>query len=61
MANPPMQTIFYGNRVESYLSVLHKVELKPDVANYLLNHPAFSKPFNMMQAIADLRKLRVVK
>ena len=61
IANPPMQTIFYGNRVESYLSVLNKVKMKPEVANYILNHPVFSKPFNLMQAIDDLGKIRIAK
>lgn len=57
MENPPMQNILYGNRVESYLSLLHKVKINSDIAAYLINHPAFNEPFNLMQAIGDLRNL----
>jgi hypothetical protein len=61
MDEPPMQTILYGNRIGSYLSVLHNVDLEPEIAGYLLGHPAFLGPFDLMQAIEDLRALQATK
>lgn len=54
MANPPVQNILYG-QLGSYLNTMHNVDLKPNVIEYILNHPAFSKPFDFIKTIEDLK------
>jgi hypothetical protein len=53
----PFQKMLYGRRVGTYLNVIHKVHLKPEVTEYILNHKVFSKPFDLIQPIQDLRKI----
>jgi len=49
-----MQEILYGCRVGHYLDLKHKVALKNDVFDFIVNHPQFSKPFNAIKAVEDL-------
>lgn len=54
--HPPIQTMLYSQRLGTYLNETHGIDLKPDVAEFIINHPAFSRPFNFVNAIQDLRK-----
>ena len=51
----PMQEILYGGRVGHYLDLKNKVTLKNDVFDFINNHPQFSKPFDAIKAVDDLR------
>ena len=51
----PIQRMLYGGRVAHALSLNHRVELKKDVFEFIINHPQFSFPFPMIKAVSDLR------
>ena len=51
----PMQEILYGGRVGHYLELTNKVVLKKEAIGFIINHPQFSKPFDAIKAIDDLR------
>ncbi|MCG8549319.1 MAG: hypothetical protein MI799_02830 [Desulfobacterales bacterium] len=53
MANPPVQNIL-NRQLGSYLNIMHNVDLQPNVIEYILNHPTFSKPFDLIKTIGDL-------
>jgi hypothetical protein len=57
MDNPPFRTMRFGGNIDDYLDLTHNVNLKPEIIEFINNHPAFSKPFDCVQAIKDLRKL----
>ncbi|GAB6094702.1 hypothetical protein JCM14469_09540 [Desulfatiferula olefinivorans] len=50
----PMQDMLYGGRVGHYVGLENKVTLKKEVINLIINHPQFSKPFNVIHAVEDL-------
>lgn len=50
----PLQNILYGGRLGTYLSLNNKVELKPDIYEFIINHPSLTKPFNPITAYKDL-------
>lgn len=50
----PLHDILYGGRLSTYLNLDNKVELKPDVFKFIINHPSLTKPFNPITAYKDL-------
>lgn len=51
----PMQITLYGGRVGHYLSLQNRVDLSKEAFDFIINHPQFSKPFQIIKAINDLR------
>jgi hypothetical protein len=59
--NPPFQSMMYCGKLGSYLNVIHNVNIKPEIIDFIINQPVFLKPFNFVQAIQDLRKIKSKK
>ncbi|MBU1168310.1 MAG: hypothetical protein KKD44_01975 [Proteobacteria bacterium] len=50
----PFQIMMYGNRLRTFLDVNYKVFVKPEVIEFMINHPELSKPFSPLRAFKDL-------